>query len=133
MERTAAPLRILVLEDDSSISELLTWILTDAGYEVTSVASLRDARRECFNWKPDVIVADLLLPDGLGSDLVEEMVSKYGRMVPPSIIMSAVPQARRHADAAGAHLCLTKPFDLGELLDAISGLSNSDSRELQPH
>jgi DNA-binding response OmpR family regulator len=132
MERTAARQHILVLEDDSSISELLTWILTDAGYEVTCVASLRDARAACAETIPDVIIADLLLPDGLGSDLVDELTTKLNGEAPKSIVMSAVPQARRHAAAAGANLCLTKPFDLTELLEAISGLNNSGSRELQP-
>jgi DNA-binding response OmpR family regulator len=133
MGLTAVKTHILVLEDDSSISELLNWILVDAGYEVTCVESLRDARRVCATMRPDVIVADLLLPDGLGSDLVYEITSTHNGNSPPSIVMSAVPQARQHADAAGAHLCLTKPFDLTELLDAIAGLAESDSRELQPH
>jgi DNA-binding response OmpR family regulator len=133
MGLTAVKTHILVLEDDSSISELLSWIFEDAGYEVTCVGSLREARRVCSTMTPDVIIADLLLPDGLGSDLVYEITSKYNGNSPPSIVMSAVPQARRYADAAGARLCLTKPFDLTELLDAIAGLTESDSRELQPH
>jgi DNA-binding response OmpR family regulator len=133
MERNAAQHHILVLEDDSSISELLTWILSDVGYRVTCVDSLREARRVVAEMKPDVVIADLLLPDGLGSDLVYDLKSKYNGDGPASIVMSAVPQARYHADAAGAHLCLTKPFDLNELLDVISGFTGSDSRELQPH
>jgi DNA-binding response OmpR family regulator len=132
MERTAATHHILVLEDDSSISELLTWILSDAGYEVTCADNLREARRVCEHSTPDVIIADLLLPDGLGSDLVQEVHRERDGRGPASIVMSAVPQAQRHAEEAGAHLCLTKPFDLGELLDAISGLTGSGSRELQP-
>lgn len=127
MERNAERQHILVLEDDTSISELLTWILTDAGYEVTCVSSLREARRACSNSIPDVVIADLLLPDGLGSDLVYELKANLNGSAPRSIVMSAVPQANQHAHAAGANLCLTKPFDLTELLEAISGLNNSDS------
>ncbi len=133
MERTAARHQILVLEDDTSISELLTWILSDAGYGVTCVKSLREARKICSQQTPDVIIADLLLPDGLGSDLVYELRQEHNGSSPASIVMSAVPQAQRHADAAGAHLCLTKPFDLTELLDVISDFTSQDTRELQPH
>ncbi len=116
---------ILVVEDDSSIAELLTWILNDAGYSVTWVDSLREARRYCSKALPDVIIADLLLPDGLGSDLVHELTRTYNGSSPASIVMSAVPQAKQHADAAGASLCLTKPFDLTELLESISHLTSS--------
>jgi DNA-binding response OmpR family regulator len=133
MERIEIRKHILVLEDDTSIAELLHWVLTDAGYMVTCVDTLRAARRVCAQTKPDVIVADLLLPDGLGSDLVDELARTQNGRRPGSIIMSAVPQARRHAEAAGANICMTKPFDLSELLDAISGLSSSGARELQPH
>lgn len=132
MERTAARQHVLVLEDDTSISELLTWILTDAGYAVTCVASLREARRACSESIPDVVIADLLLPDGLGSDLVYELKSNLNGNAPRAIVMSAVPQARQHADAAGANLCMTKPFDLTELLEAISGLDSSESTNSHP-
>jgi DNA-binding response OmpR family regulator len=133
MDRNAARHHILVLEDDSSISELLSWILSDAGYQVTCADTLREARRVCSEATPDVIIADLLLPDGLGSDLVQEVQLLRNGSAPASIIMSAVPQARSHANAAGASLCLTKPFDLGELLEAVSDFTGSDSLELQPH
>jgi DNA-binding response OmpR family regulator len=132
MERNAAQHHILVLEDDSSISELLSWILSDAGYQVTCTDSLREARRLCSETTPDVIIADLLLPDGLGSDLVQEVQLVDGERTSASIMMSAVPQARSHANAAGANLCLMKPFDLAELLEAVSDLTGSDSLELQP-
>ena len=123
---------ILVLEDDSSIAELLTWILSDEGYSVTWVSSLTEARRVCAQETPDVIIADLLLPDGLGSDLVHEITQERNGESPASIVMSAVPQAQQHADAAGAHLCLTKPFDLSELLDVVSRFTGSGTPELQP-
>ncbi|MEX2425272.1 MAG: response regulator [Thermomicrobiaceae bacterium] len=126
MERSTAKKHVLVLEDDSSISELLNWILSDAGYEVTCVANLRSARKACATSMPDVVLADLLLPDGLGTDLVYEFSRNHNGNSPVSIVMSAVPQAGQHANAAGADLCLTKPFDLTELLDAISGLTETN-------
>jgi DNA-binding response OmpR family regulator len=119
---------ILVIEDDTSIAELLAWVLAEAGYRVSSAGSLREARRICGQFKPDVIVADLLLPDGLGSDLLYEMVNKHNGSRPPAIVMSALPQARQHADAAGAQVCLSKPFDLTEFLEAVRQLLESHGR-----
>ena len=132
MEPTTAKHHILVLEDDFSIAELLAWVLSDEGYRVTCCDSLRDARRVCAQSTPDVIIADLLLPDGLGSDLVYEVRQEHNGNSPSSIVMSAVPQAQRHADAAGAQRCLTKPFDLSELLDVVSNFTGTGNRGLQP-
>jgi DNA-binding response OmpR family regulator len=119
-------IHILVLEDDYSIAELLSWILTEAGYRVTCASSLQEAREAAELDKPDLIIADLLLPDGLGSDLLFEMARSHNGTRPPAIVMSALPQARQQAEAAGAQVCMTKPFDLTELLDAVSRLSDPD-------
>ena len=119
----AAQRHVLVLEDDSSIAELLYWILTEAGYSVTCVERLDEARRICKESTPDMIIADLLLPDGLGSELLSEMGSERPDGHPPAIMMSALPQARHHAESVGAQLCLMKPFDLGEFLEAVSNLA----------
>ncbi len=133
MEQTGSEQQhILVIEDDESISELLYWILTDAGYQVTCAASLNDARKVIDDELPDLIIADLLLPDGLGSDLVSEIRRRFPDRGPDAIVMSAVPQAERHAAEAGARRCLTKPFDLGELLGIVADSAGSGSRELQP-
>jgi DNA-binding response OmpR family regulator len=125
---------VLVLEDDSSISDLLYWILTEAGYEVSCAESLQAARQICRDRQPDMIIADLLLPDGLGSELIQEIEEMRSGSRPPAIVMSAVPEARTHAESAGAQLCLTKPFDLSEFLDAVSGLvlnSNDGTEQLK--
>jgi CheY-like chemotaxis protein len=66
MERTAFSddkRHILVLEDDNSIAELLSWVLSEAGYEVTCAGNLRDARQVCVSTDPDILIADLLLPE----------------------------------------------------------------------
>lgn len=124
--RATTQLHALVLEDDDSIAELLNWVLSEAGYHVSSADSLREARRLCAKSRPDIIIADLLLPDGLGSDLIYEMTRSLNGSRPPAIVMSALPQAPQHAKAAGAQLCLTKPFDLAEFLDAVARLVETD-------
>lgn len=122
---------ILVLEDDRSISELLVWVLSEAGYHVTAATTVREAIRICGEHVPDVVVADLLLPDGMGSELLEELRARADGEGPPSIVMSALPHARRHARAAGARHCLSKPFDLTELLDTVSRLTRRRTGSLE--
>lgn len=122
---------ILVLEDDRSISELLVWVLSEAGYQVTAATTVREAIRLCRERVPDVIVADLLLPDGMGSDLLNELRGRKNGESPPSIVMSALPHARDHAMVAGARHCLTKPFDLTELLETVSRLTKRGAETLE--
>lgn len=122
---------ILVLEDDRSISELLVWVLSEAGYQVTAVSTVREAIKVCREHVPDAIVADLLLPDGMGSELLNDLRESRDGESPPSIVMSALPHAHRHAEAAGARHCLQKPFDLTELLDTVSQLTRRRTGPLE--
>jgi DNA-binding response OmpR family regulator len=120
---------ILVLEDDPAISELLELALTDSGSRVVTAASLREARKRCKERMPDLIIADLLLPDGLGTDLVQDLSYVDEDRRPPSIILSALSQAKNHARSVGADRCYMKPFDLDELHAAALELLARPARE----
>ena len=61
--------RVLVVEDDSSLRLALCDNLDDEGYAVSSAATLADARAALKKSEVDVIVLDLMLPDGDGTAL----------------------------------------------------------------
>ena len=54
--------RVLVVDDDASIRELLSTALEDDGYEVVPAINGADALSVCERWRPDVIVLDLMMP-----------------------------------------------------------------------
>ena len=54
--------RVLVVDDDASIRELLSSALEDDGYEVVPAVNGADALSVCERWRPDVIVLDLMMP-----------------------------------------------------------------------
>ena len=111
-------LKVLVVEDDAGIRDLLRAALAAEGLEVTTAVSLSEAAALLKNDPPDVVVLDLGLPDGDGAELVRE-VRRQSAL--PIVVASA-----RHEQAgkvalldAGADDYLVKPFAIGELLARI--------------
>ncbi len=111
-------LRLLVVEDDRDLRELMRASLSVEGFEVQTAVSLSEAAALVRNDPPDVIVLDLGLPDGDGAELVQEVRRKHSL---PILVVSA-----RHQEAqkiklldAGADDYLTKPFSVSELLARI--------------
>jgi DNA-binding response OmpR family regulator len=66
------PTRILVVEDDPAVYKPIQLLLTHYGFDVTVASTLKDGRQQCMG-KPDLIVLDLMLPDGSGLELLEKI------------------------------------------------------------
>ncbi len=111
-------LNVLIVEDDREIRAMMHACLSVEGYAVHTAASLSEARALLQHAPPDIVVLDLGLPDGDGSELVTEVRRRQSL---PILIVSA-----RHQEAqkirlldAGADDYLVKPFGVAELLARI--------------
>jgi two-component system, NtrC family, response regulator AtoC len=62
----------LVVDDDTDSAETLALLIADEGFTVATAGTLREARRQIALQEPDVVLVDLVLPDGSGMDLVNE-------------------------------------------------------------
>jgi DNA-binding NtrC family response regulator len=106
--------KVLIVEDDPALRDLLVQELSDRRYAVQDVGDLRSALA-ASSGDFDLIVTDLRLPDGNGLDLLDAV---RGRPGAPAIILitafGSVPQAVQ-ALKAGADDFLTKPLDLDHL------------------
>lgn len=111
-------LRVLVVEDDREIRQLLQTSLSVEGFEVQTAVSLSEASALLHHSAPDLIVLDLGLPDGDGQSLLCEVRK---RLSVPVIVVSARHQETQKIQLldAGADDYLTKPFTVGELLARI--------------
>ncbi|MBS0479217.1 MAG: sigma 54-interacting transcriptional regulator, partial [Proteobacteria bacterium] len=112
---------ILVLDDDAAIRAVVAHALRRAGHQVTTTTSLADFNRELRANTPDVVISDVVLPDGNGLDMVTGLAEAYPRL--PVIILSAqntLTTAVR-ATEVGAYEYLPKPFDLDDLTRAVDG------------
>ena len=107
--------RVLVVDDEPQILRSLSIVLRGAGYAVEAAATGADALAALEARPPDVVVLDLVLPDGNGLDVCRE-IRRWSRL--PIVVLSAVGDEREKVRAldAGADDYVTKPFGTDELL-----------------
>jgi two-component system KDP operon response regulator KdpE len=113
--------QILVVDDEPQIVRGLKVILRSAGYEVKTAETKQEAVDAVSVKPPDAIVLDLVLPDGSGVEVCEE-VRRWSEL--PIIVLSAVGDEREKVRAldAGADDYVTKPFGTDELLARLRAL-----------
>ena len=102
---------ILLLEDDQSVVDLLTCILEEDGYYVSSTLRVADAQEILEKAKVDLFVADMLLPDGTAFPAIEEAKR---RNVSYLIITGSWPHMAQLE--ANGEFHLTKPFRLKDFV-----------------
>ena len=110
--------RILVVEDDDSIRELVDVVLSGAGYEVLTAPNGAAALQVVGNARPDLVLLDMRMPvmDGW------EFARQYrARPEPPApiVLLTAARDAAERAEEIHANGYLGKPFDVQELLTLV--------------
>ena len=112
--------RILLVDDDDAIRTVVAHALKRAGHQVRTAASLGELAREMRSHPPDVLLTDVVLPDGDGIEQATQIVAEHPEM--PVIVLSArntLTTAVR-ANEAGAYDYLPKPFDLDTLTRTVA-------------
>jgi two-component system, OmpR family, KDP operon response regulator KdpE len=111
---TEAGAHVLVVDDEPQILRGLKVVLRSAGFQVAQAATKREALDAVAVRPPDVMILDLVLPDGSGVEVCEE-VRRWSTL--PIIVLSAVGDEREKVRAldAGADDYVTKPFGTDEL------------------
>jgi two-component system, OmpR family, response regulator len=111
--------RLLVVDDEATIRELLAGSLRFAGYEVATAASGTEAVRGAAAARPDLILLDVMMPDGDGFETVQRL--RDGNQDVPVIFLTARDEVsdRVNGFALGADDYVTKPFSLDEVLARI--------------
>jgi two-component system, OmpR family, KDP operon response regulator KdpE len=112
---TAAPVRVLVIEDEPPIRKLLRMGLGAQGYQTLEAANGKEAL-DLLSKNPDLIILDLGLPDTQGHDLLHTMRAR-NEHVPIVVLSSRGDEAGKvRALDLGADDYITKPFGMDELL-----------------
>ena len=108
---------ILVVDDEPEICTLIKEILEDEGYEVHIVENAEQARFEEAEFKPDLILLDIWMPDTDGITLLKEW-NQTGQALPPVIMMSGHGTVETAVEATrlGAYDYLEKPLSLAKLI-----------------
>jgi two-component system OmpR family response regulator len=128
---SAERLRILVVDDEPNITELLAMALRHEGYAVQSVASGRAALAAVTEFKPALVILDVMLPDLDGFDVLRRL-SANGHKV-PIIFLTArdATEDKVHGLTVGGDDYVTKPFSLEEVIARVRAVlrRNGDQGE----
>ena len=120
----AAPLSVVVADDVVEIQQLLQHWLRDLGCLVTCVSTGREAVRVLRTVHVDMVITDILMPDGDGLEVIAEL-----KKAQPSVRIIAMSGGGNHlrateclkfASGLGAHGVLMKPFKREQLLEVVS-------------
>ena len=124
---------IFVIEDDESMRETLSAILSFLGYQVHLFSNPLEFLKTTIQVAPAIIITDMRMPDMSGVELQAELL-KRGRQVPIIFISgeSTVPQTIS-AMKQGAIEFLTKPFEREQLMQAVVRGLKQDAIEMHTH
>jgi CheY-like chemotaxis protein len=111
--------RVLVVEDDPSVAQVLAGALELDEYEVRTAAHGREALGVLNAWRPDVIVLDLMMPVMDGWTFREEQRRRVALRGIPVVVVSASHHLDARAAGMDAAAVVAKPFDLDALLDTV--------------
>ena len=113
--------RILVVDDEANIRELLMQELTEAGYRVTTASSGREAIASVRTDRPDLVILDVMMPEMNGFDVAAVLKNDPSTMEIPIVILSIV-QDRERGFRLGVDRYLTKPIDTDLLFREVGTL-----------
>jgi len=127
--------RILVVDDEPDICELVKEILVDEGYQVITAQNGEKAR-ECFSTQePDLVLLDIWMPDVDGISLLKEWQQNTGLHC-PVVMMSGHGSVETAVEAtrSGAYDFIEKPLSMGKLLLTVAKAleSRSESHQAAP-
>lgn len=108
--------KIFLVEDDQSIREVLEVVLSSENYDVRSFSNVLAFTQRDKSINPDLYLFDVMLPDGSGIDLCNELRNNLQNKDVPVIIMSAHAKLIEISDACQPDDFISKPFDIDNLL-----------------
>jgi len=120
--------RLLVVDDEQAITDLVSMALKYEGFAVQSAANARDARRAVMEFRPELIVLDIGLPDQDGFSFVQKLMTDGLKV--PVIFLTArdATEDKVHGLTVGGDDYVTKPFSIEELVARIRAvLRRNDS------
>jgi two-component system OmpR family response regulator len=137
MEHTASPARVLVVDDEENITDLVSTALRYTGFDVAVASSGRAAIAAAASFRPELIVLDIMLPDLDGFEVTRRLRGDGVRV--PVLFLTArdATEDKVTGLTIGGDDYVTKPFSLEELVARVRAVlrrtrgGNDDSSRLQ--
>ena len=109
--------KVLVVDDEEDILNIVKMILTLYGFEVHTYSSGLNVPQIVLDLKPDLILLDIRLPGKLGTEICKELKEENSDI--PIILFSAHAQQTNFLDSSGADAFIAKPFEIKDFVNTI--------------
>src|SRR5689334_19230295 len=123
-------LRVLLVDDEPEAREIISTVMTRTGAEVTACKSASEALAKLLEWKPDVILSDIAMPDEDGYSFIGKVRSlpreKGGATPAAALTAYARDLDRRQALAAGYQMHIAKPIAATQLVTIVARLAGRE-------
>src|ERR1035437_7996525 len=116
------PIRVLVVDDEPSLAELLASVLRYEGWEIRTAGDGASAVRTARDFRPDAIVLDIMLPDFDGLEALRRVRAILPNVCVLFLTARDAVEDRVSGITAGGDDYVTKPFSLEEVLARLRGL-----------
>ncbi|MBO1331701.1 response regulator transcription factor [Streptomyces sp. VRA16 Mangrove soil] len=116
------PVRVLVVDDEPDLAEVVTGALRYEGWDVRSAATGRAAVDLAHEFRPDAVVLDIMLPDRDGLTVLRELRAAQPHVCVLFLTARDTVEDRIAGITAGGDDYVTKPFALAELVARVRGL-----------
>ncbi len=123
--------RILVVEDEADLQEVLRFNLQQAGHEVLQATSGSDAILLAKRYRPDVVLLDVMLPDILGTEVCRTLRQHEDTRAIPIVMLTAKAEESNRVEGLelGADDYVTKPFSVRELMLRVGAILRRTNNE----
>jgi signal transduction histidine kinase/ActR/RegA family two-component response regulator len=129
--RSLDGLRVLLVDDEMETREIISTVVQRTGAEVKACKSAREALAELMEWRPDVILSDIAMPDEDGYSFigrVRALPQNEGGATPAAALTAyAREEDRKQALAAGYQMHIAKPIGAGQLVTMIAKLAGREN------
>ena len=124
-------LRVLLVDDEPEARQIISTVITRTGAEVTACTSAHEALLKLIEWKPDVILSDIAMPDEDGYSFIGKVRSlprdKGGDTPAAALTAYARDVDRRQALDAGYQMHIAKPIGASQLVSMIARLAGRET------
>jgi two-component system OmpR family response regulator len=116
--------RVLIVEDEPTIGELLCGILDVHGFQSRLAMTGREGVKVAMDWRPDLVLLDVMLPDMDGFEVCRTIRSTAGTPVPGIVMLTALitHEGRLRGFRSGTDRFLTKPFQVDSLVSELESV-----------
>jgi len=114
------PKKVLVIEDEPYLCDLIADVLEAEGHQPSKAANGLDALSRVAESKPQLILLDLMMPVMDGWEFMTALRSNPDWQDIPIVIITAVYDIARTQQESGASAVITKPFDIDQLVDVVN-------------